>query len=454
MKKRAYFVAPFVDSNKSPEENLGMAYLAEVCRHKNIDVTIIDGWLQDKDENSIIEEIISSKEVLFVGFSANLLTGDAVLRIAKQCRPFLKDTIFIAGGFGPTLNPIKYLNDGFDFVSYGEGEGTFSDLCDCLLAGEREKLRNITGLGYLNIKNEIVYQPREVIQNLDTLPFPARDTMDAVISRQIPVNISTSRGCMGNCSFCSISAFWKKQTDCKWRGRSISNIIDEIEQLYNRNVRYIKIVDDSFIEGERDEKWCAKFADELIRRGINVRFRITMRVSKITDEIVRQLYRAGCDSLVIGVENFSEEALKRMRKCSTKEKNINALEILKHYPIYVLYGFILFDNNTTLRELRENYVYLQKYNWGIIKGIFSEMYAAEGTDFTQRLKKEGKIKRIAFFEDYPYDIEDHQARLVYKYLKTWNRKHTKLYDILIEPINKPRILSREAVSKLYDLYRC
>lgn len=117
-----------------------------------------------------------------------------------------------------------------------------------------------------------------------------------------------------------------------------------------------------------------------------------------------------------------------------------------------MHGFILFDYATTFEELKDNYELMNKYSWAICKGIFSEMYAATGTRYTEILRKQGLIKSDAHYENYEYDIIDARAKMVYDALKAWHISHVKMYDMMIEPINKPRVLSEDGLKRFYDLY--
>ncbi|MEK4004982.1 B12-binding domain-containing radical SAM protein [Paenibacillus sp. FSL H3-0333] len=445
------FVTTATSSNKTAEENLGLGYLAATCRENNIEVRIIDGWLEELTSEEIINRILSERQPLLVGFSCNLLTGDAAINIVNQLKTKNYSVPFIAGGFAPTLNPKKFLDSGFDFVSLAEGEETIKDYCDHLLNG-KPALTEISGLCYYDELHNLCFKKPNCRMALDEIPFPSRDTMNYVIKHKIPVSISTTRGCKASCLFCSIAAYWRTADGPRWRGRSAYNIVDEIEQLYHKGARYFKFVDDSFIEPPRDAEWCNNFADEIHKRGLDIGFRITMRADRVSEDIITALCRAGCDSIVCGVENFSNKALRRMGKKADSKENTDALDLLKKHNIYVLHGFILFDYATTLDELRENYEVLNEYSWAICKGIFSEMYAATGTRYTEILRRKGLIYGDERFENYTYQIEDDKANMVYKALKDWHVSHNKIYDMMVEPINKPRVLSKSGSASFYILY--
>lgn len=444
------FATAATASNKTAEENLGLAYLAAVCRKENFEVKIIDGWLENLSVEDVVALILSQRKPLFVGFSCNQLNGSTAIEIVKNLKKKNYCVPFIAGGFAPTFNPEKFLNAGFEIVSVAEGEETMCNLCNHFLYDKPEP-NEIPGICYFNQDSELQFNKPNIISNLDMLPFPSRDTMQYVINEKTPVNVSTSRGCTSNCLFCSVSAFWNLCNGAKWRGRSIVSIVDEIEELYNKGARHIKFVDDSFIESPRDEKWCNQFADELIRRGINIKLRITLKADKVTDEIISALCRAGCNLFACGIENFSDTALKRMGKRANSSQNEKALNIFKKHNVYVQMGFILFDYGTTMTELKENYEMMKKYYWTICRGIFSEMYAARGTAYTNMLQKKGVINN-ARLENFDYEIKDRKVKQVYDALKVWHISHMRMYNMVIEPINKPKVLSDDGLAKFYGVY--
>lgn len=128
--------------------------------------------------------------------------------------------------------------------------------------------------------------------------------------RKSTVNILTARGCTGNCLFCSVNAFNKLSNGSKWRGRSIDNIIDELEQLQNMGVKYIKVIDDSFLEHDRDEQWAKEFSEKINARGIDVSLRGSLKADQVEDGKIKYLKEAGFHSFACGIENGSDTALK------------------------------------------------------------------------------------------------------------------------------------------------
>lgn len=443
------------DTHRTSEENLGLSYLTAILRKQGYSVEIIDGWLEGLKEDAVLNQIIGAENVSIVGISCYMSNNDKSIELAKKIRAKNPNIKLMCGGFGPSFNPQKFIQDNtFDIAMIGEGEDTIIEVCDYLCGeGENEKeISEIKGIAYEKDGEMVKTEKRELITELDKLPFPARDTMKFAKERKSTVNILTARGCKGNCLFCSVNAFNKLSKGAKWRGRSVSNIVNELELLQNMGIKYIKVIDDSFLEKERDEEWAKEFRDKIMEKGIKVSLRGSLKADQVEDKKIEYLKEAGFHSFACGIENGSETALKRMNKSASIEDNKRALDILKKHHIYVQAGFILFDDNTTFQELKENYEFLREYDWIITKGIFSEMFAADGTLYTEKLKKEQKIVKSDIYDNNKYDITNPKVKLMYQALKRWHKSHMKLYDMIIDPISSPKAINAEGERKFYDLY--
>lgn len=439
------------NSHRTAEENLGIGYLASALRKNNYSVVIIDGWLEGLTKKEVLEKICGDPHIYIVGVSCYMSNNDDSIKLAKSIRKKRPDIKLICGGFGPSFHPEKFVGkEAFDVAMIGEGEESIIEVCDALFYNKA--LYHINNIVFF--EHNVVYKTQKGTQilNLDSLAFPARDTMMISFHRKSTINVLTSRGCKGNCLFCSVNAFWKLTKGKKWRGRSITNIVDELEQLYQLGIRHVKFVDDSFIDGNRDALWAKEFYLELQRRNIRMNFRGSIRADLVTDELIKYLKKAGFSSFACGIENGSSTALKRMNKSAILESNHKALDIFKKYHILVQAGYILFDDKTTFEEIKENYVFLKKHDEIVMKGIFSEMFAASGTLFTQKLERENKIKQIEIYENYRYEIVDEKVRLLYLFFKRWHKNHMEIYDKIVDPISTPKAISNLEAQEFYDIY--
>lgn len=453
MKGTVIYIVPPAKSHRTAEENLGVGYLASYLRENNVKVIIIDAWLEKISHQELfkrIDEIFISNDILFIGISTYVSNIGSVSPIVAYLKQNYNVPI-VAGGFGPSFFVKEFLDIGIDIVSIGEGEITNLELCK--LFCDKLTKEEVHNIAYLE-KGTIQFTEKNcLISDLDQFPFPARDTMRYSIDRKSAINILSARGCMGHCSFCSVISFQKLSKGKIWRARSIDNFLDEIETLYNLNVDFFKVIDDSFIEYPRNELWCREFADGLEKRNICCRFRGSIIANHVTDGVIKELKRAGFFSFACGIENFSPNALLRFGKRASTENNRKALSIFYKYGIYVQCGLILFDPYTTMEDLRINCVAMKEFWWIITKGVFTELYAAKGTPFTNKLLLDfdsGDL--VVSNENYLYKIVDPTVRNIYYALKLWHQLHSKIYDFIIDPLTAPKNISMHGYKKLYDDY--
>ena len=436
-------------THRTSEENLGIEYLKSSLVKNGYEVEIIDAWLNELEVEEVYKRIISQKDnLLFVGISSYMSNTAPTVKLISMLKEYDENIKIVCGGFGPTFYPEEYLKSGSDYIIRGEGENAICKLANFIESSEPEC--NIRNVGFLKDNNLILNDMEYLNDDLDNLPFPSRDNMNIVLEKKSSVNMVTARGCSGNCEFCSVISFFRLSNGKVWRTRSIENIVDEIEKLSKAGVKYIKMVDDSFIDGNRDEKWCENFANEIEKRNIKVKLRGQIRADKVTDSILYNLKRAGFFSFSCGIENGSQSALSRMNKKATIEDNKRTLELFKKHGYIVQMGYILFDKETTYQELVENYQFMLDYDFAITKGIFSEMFSAEGTSLNTRLRNENNLQESDFINNNnKYILDSDIVKKIYFGLKKWHKSHSEIYDMTIDPLTAPKAISENSRDVFY-----
>lgn len=451
MLKKIALLTPPTKSHRTAEETLALGYLGSVLRLAGYEVIIVDGWLEQLSVEEMVDRIEIGGAPAIIGFScyrSNLDQAKEVLRVARNR---FGEIPSICGGYGPTFHDELFLNSGFTVAVRGEAEKSIVELISSLLVGG--DLSMVSGITFLKKGCVIRTERAEPVTDLDCIEFPARDTVQSAIEHRNFVHMSTSRGCEASCIFCSIIAFDRGgPRKVRWRQRSIENIVAEVEILHQRyGIEHFKFVDDSFIEHPRDERWAEDFRDELLRRKLKIKFRTQVRADRLTPRITRLLKEAGWFSTSVGVENASRSALERMGKSANQAHNLAALEMLEQNGIYVQMGMILFDPYTTMNELRENLDFLKQHPWPVNKGVFTEMFAAEGTPFTKLGKQRGLLSVNSSTQNYAYNVQDSQSRRMYEMLKAWHRSHSTIYDWVIDPLTAPKVLPDEEYCKVHML---
>lgn len=453
MSHKIGIVTPSSQSHRTAEETLSLGYLGAVLRSNDYEVCVVDGWLESLSSEEIVDRLGSDGSPSVVGVSCYRSNIAQAVEVLIAIRKRFGQIPVICGGYGPTFHEQLFIENGFTAVVKGEAEHIIVPLVHALVSGR--SIEGIPGISYLKDGQICNIARSEPVADLDHLPFPIRDTVEAAIEQGNFVHLCTSRGCEAHCSFCSIFSFAKGAPgQRRWRQRSVGNIVDEIRCLHETyGITHFKFVDDSFLEPPRDTSWAEKFQKEVSRHNLHIKFRTQVRADRLNSEIVKALKEAGWFSTSVGIENFSAKALKRMGKIASVDDNLAALELLTTHGIYTQMGMILFDPHTDISELSDNLSLWKTHRWPITKGVFTEMYAAEGTVFAAKLVRRGLLQNDPIMQNHSYQIIDPQARRVYLMLKGWHRSHSTVYDWVIDSLTAPKVLIGGDHEKVYQLYR-
>jgi len=300
-----------------PEPPLGLAYLASslLDYNKNLDIEIIDGFILSYDD--YVKKLSELKADVIGVTSTTSLLGEA-FKIPGMVKD--KDAIFIIGGPGVMSIPSIRLHEcGYSIICYGEGERTIVELIRAMEKGL--PLKEIKGISFISKGEVIRTAPRELIENLDDIPFPARHLLDMrtytdAWKKNMGVGFSpiiSSRGCQFSCRFCSKSIFGNRI-----RFRSSQNIIEEMRELYDEyDVEQVFFEDDLFTQ---NRKRVLDFCDAMERELPGKKWGAMARVDTVDHETLSRMKQSGCIELAFGVESGSQAILELLKKGITVEQ--------------------------------------------------------------------------------------------------------------------------------------
>jgi radical SAM superfamily enzyme YgiQ (UPF0313 family) len=265
--------------------------------------------------------------------------------------------ITIMGGVHPSILPNETVqHPAIDIVVRGEGEMTMLELVKTLETNQGARaLGEIKGITF-KVNGRIVSTPqRPPIENINSLPFPARDLFpfklyrgyQYMVRRKPSTHIITSRGCPFNCVFCASKTIWGRHC----RTRSPDNVVNEIEHLMDKfHIREVLIYDDTFnVDLSRVEAIC----DEILSRKLDIIWRAQARVSPIREELLKKMKRAGCWCMYFGVESGVQEILRGTQKGITLEQVDRAFKLTKRVGLRTTAYFMIGlpgDNEATVRQ--------------------------------------------------------------------------------------------------------
>jgi len=359
---------------------LGLSYIKKHTEKNHPDVNIElkefaygNRFTFDINKNIELQAIayILTKNPDFVAFSTYIWSIEIIQNIAKaikqSCKQSNKEIKIIIGGVEANQNS---LTNDIDFIITGEGEIAFSKLINYLKGNI--KLKEVPNLIYKNkTTHTIIKTKEEIIENLDTIPFPYKiktyknTTKNIINSKKqnktklkqyfVAIRIETSRGCPYSCKYCHYA---KRKT----RNFSINYLEENIPHLFNNyNFRNLTIIDANFNINTKRMKQILDLINEQtnihstpenkLSKNLNVNFEVKPEL--ITEEQIKILESYPFQiNLEMGLQSTNDKVLKTTTRPYNIKKIKETLKLLHNsklkYNLDLMYGL---PNDTFLSFL-------------------------------------------------------------------------------------------------------
>jgi len=394
---------------------LDIAYVAALLE-KEHEVSIIDapteGWrnleevdgkryrlgLTNKEIATKIEQRSPDLVVITVPFSGWWKTA---FDVASAVKIIDEDITTVLIGLHPSARPAECLmHPNIDFVVIGEPEQTVLELASVLEQKNAEDLKKVKGIAFVKDGKTIITPPRPFIQDLDSLPFPARHLlpMDKLFAaaKKRPIRgelykpcarILTSRGCPYKCIFCSNHVVMGRE----WRARSPENVIEEIEQLVRTyNIKQLDFDDDNLT---LDKKRMATICDLIVERGIDIEWYTPngVRADCLDENLLSKMKASGCKRILIAPESGVQRVVDQIIKKKQDLKKVESTVIsARKVGIAVGCFFILGLIGETKEDVKATIKYAYKLRQlGADRFYFSYATPLYGTELYEQAKHGG-----------------------------------------------------------------
>ncbi len=368
---------------------LGILYLASVLKERGVEVSVLDqpakGLTTDETVNWVEKE---KPDIL--GFSTFSSSGRTAAWISSKVKEKNPNILVVLGNHYATFNSKRILRKypSVDIIVRGEGENTVVDLVNSMQ--NEDNLKKVSGITFRYNKNIISTHDRPLIRDLDSLPFPDRKLIDvdyhsfiagANIAPKKFTSIVSSRGCVYRCRFCSCTSFARN----KWRPRSIGNILEELHFLASEGYKQFVFVDDSFT---LNQKRVVKLCREIRKERIEMDWICEGRVNNCSFEMLREIAKAGCKVLYLGIESANQRILDYYDKQITPQQSKDTVKAARKAEIDVIVGsFIVGAPDETKEEIQNTIEFAKRIPIDFpqfnILGVFP------GTDLWNDLENKG-----------------------------------------------------------------
>jgi anaerobic magnesium-protoporphyrin IX monomethyl ester cyclase len=440
----------------------------------------------------VCTEILSYKPQL-VGFKLYKDTRESVFamaRILKAADPQIK---IVLGGHLATLYGYLILTqeETIDIVIAGEGEATIVDLCRHLETGQ--DLADCQGIFYK--KDDFVFKgaSREAIRQLDTLVYPKPEKFKPRDSRAfVQVGLSTARGCMGSCCYCSSNHVFTAGNGERWRGLTPKKVGEEVKRLadyYSDHKVIINFVDSAFENPDPLTKArISEIMDQIEEQNTRIAFSIYTRAESWLPQdapLIERMQRLGLYKLYLGFDESQhfKDPFELTENALAAPKKV-AWELFRGQRLRICGFLILFHPFITLEQLKQSAVFLQEiemayhpetwthslelypdtamFNYvvdtGLLTGVEANKYAYRYGFYDGRVKKVhrlmNQVRELESYQAYRNTVSKIDYELdIYYALKGSGPLFGKVADEMNNYIDRIQAYYSDAGAKLTGLFK-
>lgn len=434
----------------SMQQPLGLGYLSSYLKAHGVSVQLIDAAAMRYDKGHVLAEIRRYHPDI-VGISATTPGFKRAARVAAGVKEELKLPT-IVGGPHVTSQPLGTLaGEDFDYGVVGEGEVTLLELLNTLEKGG--DISRVSGLAYKEDGRVKTTGRRDYIRDLDSLPFPDRDSLPALSAyhpsqssyRRLPLGtMVTSRGCPHHCVFCDRSVFGNL-----YRARSAANVVDEMETLIEKHrAREVRFWDDTF---NLLPKRVFQICDEIRSRGLDVEWSCVARVSNMTRELLAAMRRAGCWQVDYGVETGNPDVLRGIHKGITMDLVKRTVRLSRAAGLRVRAFFMLGLPGETEETMQQTIDFAKSLDLDV--AVFHITTPLPGTELYEGAIERGELSRDVDWDKYlmfsAEDLPYVPAGLTRDVMREYHRKAYREFYLRPKFILRQisRIRTREDLSR-------
>ncbi len=371
-----------------------MAYAAGSVEEDNNELMLLDAPAMDLDLHATLEKIKDFKpEAVVLNTSTPSINND--MRVASQIKKTVNCKVAMMGTHATAMpEDILHKEEAVDYVIMGEADYTARELVRHLRGDGPKDPSEVLGICYRTGDEVKRNEERPKIENLDELPWVSKVYHKHLYScykryfyganLNPLIVILSGRGCPFRCTYC---VFPQTLTGHTYRTRSIKDVVDEMEWIYDNfeEVGEIFFEDDTFTASP---KRTVELCEEMIRRNRDFTWSANAR-DDVKYDVLKVMKESGCRELCVGFESASNAVLKQVKKGSVME---NARKFMKNANKagVIIHGCFMVGNSGDTKETLEQTLEMAK-DLNPLTAQFYPIMAYPGTEAYEEAKKSGEL---------------------------------------------------------------
>lgn len=325
------------------------------------EVRLLDAEFGPLEFADIVAETLKyGPRLVLLGHSGSTSAQPIISAITKLIRQENQGIKIVIGGVFPTYHwqEILETESQIDCIVCGEGEETIINLVEAIESGSPLELVN--GIAIRLDGTVIQTPPVPYIKDLNAyrVGWELMGNYNYTYwGKRKAVAIQFSRGCPHSCSYCGQRLFWGS-----WRHRDPQLLADEIEMLHKKyGVEVINFADENPSANQKEWK---KFLEALILKNLKLILVGSIRADAIVRDAEHlHLYKkARFERFLLGIENYDETVLQKIKKGGSIAKDREAIQLLRRNNILSMATYVVGFGEETFRSFYNSLQQLLLYD--------------------------------------------------------------------------------------------
>jgi len=376
MKSKVVFILPpyYTDLEKSRAPAwdicrippIGLFTIGSYLHQQGHEVRIIDCreiivTYKTSEYLPILSQIVGEYKPDVIGINVLTALFDEATVICRELRQKFPNSLIIAGGVHPSVEPELTLkqNQYVDAICIGAGEEVCLDILD------GQKITAIPGLMHRDHVTE--FKTRAVNMDIDKYPIPDYALANSDFYTDFTLDTLngwgygglaalTSRSCPYSCKFCASD--WSKP----FRYHSPEYVVEMARRFTRYDIDAIAFYDDTLAAiKDRLYQICRGFIRaKLFYPHTDMRWFAAVRANQVEPDILKLMKEAGCFGISMGIESGSDRMLKAINKKTTVDINKKACTYVKEAGLSLSISFMLGIPGETEADMNQTMAFMQE----------------------------------------------------------------------------------------------
>jgi anaerobic magnesium-protoporphyrin IX monomethyl ester cyclase len=388
------------------------------------EVKLLDADFKPLTLTEIITETLHYQpDLVLLGHSGSTSAQPIISEVTQRIRQQNPAIKIILGGVFPTYHWQQLLKTQpqIDVIVCGEGEATIVNVVAAI--EKNTPLSAIQGIA-TRINDVITKTPHApLIENLDAYRVGWELMANyhyTYWGKKKAVVIQFSRGCPYPCSYCGQSLFWQQ-----WRHRNPQRLADEMEMLHQKyGIEVFNFADEN--PATHQKAWKA-FLEALIAKNLKLILVGSIRADNIVRDAEHlHLYKqAGFERFLLGIENYNEAVLEKIKKSASITKDKQAIQLLRQHHILSMATYVVGFGEEKTRDFYDSLKQLLDYDPDQIQLVYATPH--QWTPYFAEIKDKTIIQLDQRLWDYKHQV------LAIENLRPWQViLYVKLIEVIVQ----------------------